>query len=86
MTQSQIHELFDELDAWNPRWREQCRSIYEAARASGAGELYRLWAQTEDGRNYERLMFGVPNYQSAIEAQQEAANRLPTGIATHKDS
>ena len=81
-----MHDLFEELDAWNPRWREYCRTVWDAAQAAGVADLYRAWIKTEDGRNYERLTFGVPNYQSAICAAREAAERLPISVATMKDA
>jgi hypothetical protein len=78
--------LFEELEAWKPRWREMYRTIWDAAQAAGSQDLYRDWIKTEDGRNYERLMYGVPQYDAAIAAEQEAAERLPVGVAVLRDS
>jgi hypothetical protein len=73
-----MHNLFEELEAWNPRWREQYRTLWDAAQAAGEQALYYAWIKTEDGRNYERLMYGVPNYSAAIEQTQTAFDRLPS--------
>jgi hypothetical protein len=83
-----MHDLFEELDAWNPRWRDYYRTIWQAAQACGVHTeiAYAAWIKTDDGRNYERLMYGVPNYQAAIETAQEAVDRLPVGLATMKDA
>ena len=80
-----MHELFEELDAWNPCWRKVYRTLWDAAQAAGEQERYRAWIKTEDGRMYERLMYGVPHYDAAISAAQESADRLPVGITTTRD-
>lgn len=82
------HALFEELEAWNPKWREQTSRILDAARQAGpyAVDLYMEWIKTDEGQTYDRLMYGVPNYQAAIQALQESTDRLPVAIATHKDA
>lgn len=72
-----MHDLFEELDAFCPYWRDQYRSIRDAAYAAGPHALlmYHSWIRTDDGANYERLMFGVPNYAAANESAADAAAR-----------
>ena len=74
------HELFEELDAFNPRWREHYPTIASAAAAASCTDLYRQWAATPEGASYRLRMSGVPDYQGAVKAAQEAADRLPHKI------
>lgn len=71
------HELFEELDAFDPKWRDRYPTIGEAAGAAGVPGLYHEWRSTPEGRAYAARMAGVPNYAQAIKAAQEAAERLP---------
>lgn len=83
-----MHELFEELEAWNPRWQLVAPRIPDAAQCAGphAVAAYQRWLQTDDGKTYDRLMSEVPNYSQAIREAQEAAERLPVAVATMKDA
>jgi hypothetical protein len=74
------HELFEELDAFDPKWRTHYPTIGEAAGAAGVTDLFHRWRNTDEGRAYTARMDGVPNYAGAIKAAQEAAERLPFNL------
>ncbi len=45
-------ELLEELDAFDPGWREHFRSLEDASRRAGVHALYARWALTENGKAY----------------------------------
>jgi uncharacterized protein (UPF0147 family) len=83
------HELFEELEAWNPHWQQVARSIRDAAERAQVEALYEDWLRTAEGIAYLERISNVPDYARAIEAQREAVERLPFGIggknAGHSD-
>jgi hypothetical protein len=76
------HELFEELDAFDPKWQEHYLSLRSAALAANCLELYDSWRKTPDGARVDRAVGGTPDYLSAIKTAQEAAERLPFNIGT----
>jgi hypothetical protein len=74
------HELFEELEAWNPKWQQIARNIRDAAERAGALALYDSWLQTSEGKAYLQTLAGVPDYTGAIKAAQESADRLPFNL------
>lgn len=64
------HELFEELDAWDPRWTEHYASVRMAAIAAGLMHLFHAYRGTPAGQAYERLLSGVPDAYGAIQEIQ----------------
>ncbi len=75
------HELFEELEAFDPKWQSHYANIAQAACAAGVMNIYRYWIKTREGEAYLRLSAGVPDYKGAIEKEQESASRLPFGLS-----
>jgi len=67
------HELFDELEAFDPRWQQHYRTTREAVLAAGerAVELFRDWA-AGDGKGSVACQ-SVPDTIAAVERLQRAA-------------
>lgn len=61
MTPQKPEEFIEELDAFDPKWRERYATPLDAARAAGNVELYQLWLSAGAGKIRERLMSGVPD-------------------------
>lgn len=68
------HELFDLLDAWNPRWQTDYTSLLAAVNASDEeiALAYGDWLSTDAGQQYLATFKDVPDVLSAIRAAQEA--------------
>lgn len=49
------NELMDELDSFNPKWREVYSSVGSAAGAAGVEGLFRQWLVTPQGMKYVEL-------------------------------
>lgn len=64
-------ELHEELEAFDPKWKEHYDSIAHAARAADVGELYGQWLVTPDGRKYTSTVVGLPDHVG--ESRKEAA-------------
>lgn len=45
-------ELVEELDAFDPKWKDRYASIKAAATAAGLQDLYLRWAVTPEGKAY----------------------------------
>jgi hypothetical protein len=74
------HELFEELDAFHPQWRNNYATLRGAAIAAGCYELYVAWRRTDEGKACESITRDVPDYLGAVKAAQEAAERLPFNL------
>jgi hypothetical protein len=75
------HDLFEELDAFNPRWQSEYRTIEAAAKAAGALELYQDWLRTEHGQHYLRNIRSAHDHAADNErrkAQREAELAMAT--------
>lgn len=56
-----MHELYEELDAFDPRWRNRYATVYLAFLAAELPyEIWHSFKQSTDGRNYTHTMTGVP--------------------------
>lgn len=44
------HELFEELEAFNPKWQSHYASTVDAAYAAGVLDLYYAWKNSPDGK------------------------------------
>jgi hypothetical protein len=61
-----MHELFEELDAFDERWRLKYATLYEAAQAAGVVHMYENWARaTVAGRAYVTNYENLPDYKHA---------------------
>lgn len=57
------HELFEELEAFNPRWQQRYATIRDASIAAGVLPLYVTWLETtHQGALYSFRMRDVPDY------------------------
>lgn len=74
------HELFEELEAFDPKYREHYATVRAAAIAAGAHDLYLAWRKTPEGAACAAIYKDVPDYVGAIKAAQEAAERLPFNL------
>lgn len=61
------HELFEELDAFDPRWRINFSSVISAAKAAGAESLLDQYLQTPEGEGYLANVAAVRDYLAEIE-------------------
>lgn len=77
-------ELHEELDAFDPKWKERYPSIAAAAHAADVGELYGRWLSTPDGVKYTSAVAGVPDHvgdsRREVEAMR-APGSLPFGYS-----
>jgi hypothetical protein len=56
------HELFEELEAFCPKWQAAYPTLYSAARAAGVTELYADYLKTKAARPRARGELNVPDY------------------------
>jgi len=61
------HDLFWELEAFDPKWQMHYRTLALAARAAGVLNLYGDWLKSPDGVRYSVQMAGVPDTVQMIE-------------------
>jgi len=54
------HELFLELNAFDPRWQQRYKRIKDAADAAGCTGLYYLWLHTPEGQRYRLETLTAP--------------------------
>jgi hypothetical protein len=74
------HELFEELDAFDPKWRDHYATVRGAAIAAACHDLYLKWRSTPEGQACAAIYRDVPDYLGATRAAQEAADRLPFNL------
>lgn len=75
-------ELHDELDAFDPRWKEHYPSIGRAAIAADVIGLYSRWVETDDGKKYIATIRQLPDHVGRSKREAEAAyepRSLPFG-------
>jgi hypothetical protein len=65
-----MHELFEELDAFDERWRLKYSTLYDAAVAAGAEGLYGLYIASTAGQKH-RDEIAAPNYVHEDQRQLE---------------
>lgn len=81
------HELFEELDAFNPKWQVKYKSLGEAALAANAIGLYNDFVRTAEGQAYLARMHGVRDAQAEADKVRNAQDSaslagLRTPLAT----
>lgn len=76
-------ELMEELDAFDPKWKEHYPSVGAAAHAAEATGLYTLWRDTPTGIKYRETVRNVPDHvgqsKAAAEAERAQPRSLPFG-------
>ena len=68
---TQKHELFEELEAFDPKWQEKHKSLFEAAQAAGANDLLREYLETPQGESYLAHIAAVRDYLTEIQEYQK---------------
>ena len=76
------HELFDELDAFDPHWQRNYPNLFQAVDAAVAAagyvrDIYLDFISSEAGLNYLANYEDVPDVKGAIEAAQKAEEESP---------
>ena len=76
------HELFDELEAFDPNWQANYPNLFQAVDAAVAAagyvrQIYLDFISSEAGLNYLANYKDVPDYKGAIEAAQKAEEDSP---------
>lgn len=74
--QPEQHELFDELDAYDPKWQTHYDRLRDAAVAANCMNLYYEFMLTPQGRHYQQLMFGVRDTVAQNRAERETRRRV----------
>lgn len=77
-------ELHEELDAFDPRWKERYPSIARAAEAANVTELYGRWLATSDGQKYAGAIKELPDRVGDARREADAMNApgsLPFGYS-----
>jgi len=79
---SYVHELFEELQAFDPHWNDRFNSLQEAVdfvaqETPYINEMHIDFLNTPEGRAYEDDIVSVFDYQGAIKAEQESAKKMP---------
>lgn len=69
-------EFIEELDAFDPKWKERYRTPLDAAKAAGNIALYHHWIQNGSGKARAALLAGVPDTVAANEAARELRRRM----------
>lgn len=72
-------ELLEELEAFDPKWKEHYQSIAEAARAGDVMELYGNWLLSTDGRKYLEAVKELRDYVGESRREAEAM-RAPASL------
>ena len=76
------HELFDELDAFDPYWQRNYPNLFQAVDAAVAAagyvrQIYLDFISSEAGLNYLANYEDVPDVKGAVEAAQKAEQESP---------
>ena len=76
------HQLFEELEAFDPRYAQRYRTLRDAAIAADCLPLFLDYLRSAQGQAYATEVAAVPDALGAIEAAQESADRLPYTLTT----
>lgn len=75
-------ELLDELDSFDPRWKDNYATLQTAAMAAGCWKLYMQFVNSHDGRILERIKQTETDWNAVNErnkaqvaAEYDLANR-----------
>lgn len=76
-------ELLEELEAFNPRWKQVYRTASDAAKAAGVSKMFQEWLLSPEGQHYREIVRDVPDYEAYNEAERrmrgDLLSRLPLG-------
>lgn len=70
------HELFEELDAFDPKWQEHYETLREAASAAQVLPMYYLYMSTADGSLRHIRHSGIPNTVRANKLERNMRERM----------
>lgn len=78
-----MHELFEEIEAYDPKWRQRYPTVRAAAQAAGCPELYTKWLLTPAGRTYADHIASLPDAYGAAQRDRDSRaivelDELPT--------
>lgn len=73
-------ELFEELDAFDPRWQSGYRTIGHAAQAADVLDLYKKWLETPEGVKYLAIVRDVPDHVGRSRALAEIERAQPRSL------
>lgn len=71
------HELFEELDAFDPLWQETYHCLADAVEAASEGTPYIISIYEEYLSEHVRSVDGVPDVLRAIQEAQKAEEESP---------
>lgn len=71
------HRLFEELEAFDPRYAHKYTTLRAAAEAAGVVDVFNDYLRTSQGQTYAREIATAPDVLAATRAAQESADRLP---------
>lgn len=77
--------LLEGLNDFSPSWREEYRTLAEAAYAAGVADLLSAWVATQEGARHAAQFEGTPDHGGIAKREQEAYRRpasLPFGYDT----
>lgn len=74
------HELFEELDAFNPKWQTIYSSLPIAAKAAGVSKMFQEWLLSPQGTHYQEIVRDVPDYEAYNEAERRMRGALLTRL------
>jgi hypothetical protein len=65
------HEVFLELDAFDPKWRSHYPTMKAACAAAGCEDLRQDWIRTDTGAKIAAAMQNVPDYAADAARERE---------------
>jgi hypothetical protein len=68
------HELFEELDAFRPKWQATYATLYAAARAAGVLNLYADYLKTKTGAQRARAFTEATGRCAPVETAAQQRN------------
>jgi hypothetical protein len=71
-----MHELFEELSAADPKWQQHYASLREAAVAADCLELYYDYLATADGQLRQLRLKDVPDTVRANKLERKQRERM----------
>lgn len=76
----QKHDLFWDLEAFDPHWQLHYKTLRAAAVAAKVLTMMSDWLTTDEGRRYQELHTDVPDTLEQNLAEQKLRERLNNGI------
>lgn len=83
------HDVFLELDAFDPRWRSHYPTLKAACAAAGCEDLRQDWLRTDAGKQIADCLRNVPDYLADAARERELASHtvdpLPHQLAEDEE-